>query len=338
MRAQIIAKLKAWQGHLADSLQRALKLERLRTEPKVFKTPGDACSTTAVYVDNLFFLGPHETINKILKQIQRHLLLLQPTGELTAGKTVTFLGRNITHCGTHFELSLGNRYVDNIITEVNMETCNPSATLGTAALRARDEHEQDLSREEHGMYRRVVGKLQWLVLTGPELAYARALNKPTAQDWKRVNHVVRCLQGTKRCKFRVQPTAQTIDELKEIDVDAYVDADWAEDPVTRKSTSGFAIYVFGTCVQFGSRTQQTVALSSAESELTRSEQEQLNHYTSAISSRNYTATSRSTSAFSLTHQQESPLQHALAAQRKQTTSRSSISSRNNSFKPTSFQP
>ena len=122
------------------------------------------------------------------------------------------------------------------------------------------------------MYRRVVGKLQWLVYTRPDLAcatkeLARALNKPTTQDWKRMKHVVRYLQGTKHYKFTVQPTAQITDELKEIDVDAYVDADWAGDPVTRKSTSGFAIYIFGTCVQFGSRTQQTVALSSAESEL-----------------------------------------------------------------------
>ena len=37
--------------------------------------------------------------------------------------------------------------------------------------------------------------------------------------------------------------------------------------MTRKSTSGFVIYVLGTPVQFGSRTQATIALSSAESEL-----------------------------------------------------------------------
>ena len=93
------------------------------------------------------------------------------------------------------------------------------------------------------------------------------LNKPTTQDWKRVKHLVRYLQGTQRYNFSVHPTAQLSTELKEIDIDAFVDADWAGDPVTRKSTSGFAIYILGTCVHFGSRTQQTVALSSAESEL-----------------------------------------------------------------------
>ena len=38
-------------------------------------------------------------------------------------------------------------------------------------------------------------------------------------------------------------------------------------PTTRKSTSGFSIIFLGTTVAFGSRTQATIALSSAESEL-----------------------------------------------------------------------
>ena len=87
-----------------------------------------------------------------------------------------------------------------------MELCNPSATPGTAALRATDEHEQDLSKEQHATYRKVVGKLQWLVYTRPDLAYAtkelaRSLNKLTTQDWKRVKHLVRYLQGTQQYNF-----------------------------------------------------------------------------------------------------------------------------------------
>ena len=50
-------------------------------------------------------------------------------------------------------------------------------------------------------------------------------------------------------------------------MDIHVDADWAGCPSTRKSTTGFVIYILGTPVSFGSRTQATIALSSAESEL-----------------------------------------------------------------------
>ena len=57
--------------HLADILQHVLLLERLRTEPNVFRTPGDTNSTTGFlmdYVDDLFFLVPRATINKIYIQ------------------------------------------------------------------------------------------------------------------------------------------------------------------------------------------------------------------------------------------------------------------------------
>ena len=46
-----------------------------------------------------------------------------------------------------------------------------------------------------------------------------------------------------------------------------MDAEWAGCPSTRKSTTGFVIHILGTPVSFGSRTQATIALSSAESEL-----------------------------------------------------------------------
>ena len=52
-----------------------------------------------------------------------------------------------------------------------------------------------------------------------------------------------------------------------LDLDAHVDADWAGCPTTKKSTSGFNIIFLGTTVAFGSRTQATIALSSAESEV-----------------------------------------------------------------------
>jgi len=51
------------------------------------------------------------------------------------------------------------------------------------------------------------------------------------------------------------------------DVDVYVDSDWAGCATTRKSTTGSVIKFIGAAIHFGSRTQSTIALSSAESEL-----------------------------------------------------------------------
>ena len=48
---------------------------------------------------------------------------------------------------------------------------------------------------------------------------------------------------------------------------AYVDSDWAGCRLTRKSTSGRALQLYGCTVQFYSRTQGSIATSAGEAEL-----------------------------------------------------------------------
>ena len=62
-------------------------------------------------------------------------------------------------------------------------------------------------------------------------------------------------------------TTHTPQTKEPIDLNIYVDADWAGCPSTRKSTNGFIVTMMGSVAQFGSRTQAVVALPSAESEL-----------------------------------------------------------------------
>ena len=97
-----------------------------------------------------------------------------------------------------------------------------------------------------------VGKLERLAYTRPDIAYA---TKEPARY-------------TKHYKFTTEPTTTLRANTNNIlDLDVHVDAGWAGCPTTRKSTSGFNIIFLGTTVAFGSRTQATIALSSAESEL-----------------------------------------------------------------------
>ena len=51
-----------------------------------------------------------------------------------------------------------------------------------------------------------------------------------------------------------------------LDIDCYVDSDWAGCRTTRKSTSGTVVQLLNSTVSFGSRTQGTIALSSGEAE------------------------------------------------------------------------
>jgi len=52
-----------------------------------------------------------------------------------------------------------------------------------------------------------------------------------------------------------------------LDLNVFVDSDWAGCATTRKSTSGFVTKFMGSTIHFGNRTQATIALSSAGAEL-----------------------------------------------------------------------
>ena len=65
----------------------------------------------------------------------------------------------------------------------------------------------------------------------------------------------------------MRPTTKTPTAEATPDIQVFVDSDWAGCATTRKSTIGFLIKVFGATTHYGSRTQATIALSSAEAEL-----------------------------------------------------------------------
>ena len=68
------------------------------------------------------------------------------------------------------------------------------------------------------------------------------------------------------CNPEPAPTAK-IPPTQIPDLNIYVDSDWAGCPETRRSTTGFIITLLGATINYGSRTQATIALSSAEAEL-----------------------------------------------------------------------
>ena len=61
--------------------------------------------------------------------------------------------------------------------------------------------------------------------------------------------------------------SQILSDAPVSEIDIHADADWAGCPESRRSTSGFCLFVSGNLIHSASRTQGSVAMSSAESEL-----------------------------------------------------------------------
>ena len=182
---------KAWQSHLAETLQQ-LGMVRLASEPNVYRTAtGDAF--VLCYVDDLLFLGTAKAVNTLFSKIQQQLLLRQ-TGDLTVGNTVSFLRRNTSNRGDYYRVSLADSYTTDLLKEADMLNCNAAPAPGTKA--ASSEMEQPLTKEQHSAYRRAVARMQWMTYTRPDISYAtkelaRSLTGPTTADQQKLKHLLR---------------------------------------------------------------------------------------------------------------------------------------------------
>ena len=124
-----------------------------------------------------------------------------------------------------------------------------------------------LNESEATMFRALAARANYLALDRPECAYAtkelcRFLATPTHTGVQQLKRLVRYLAGAPRLvwKFDFQEDAG--------ELVTYVDTDFGGCHVTRRSTSGGAATRGDHLVKHWSTTQATVALSSAEAELT----------------------------------------------------------------------
>ena len=115
------------------------------------------------------------------------------------------------------------------------------------------------------LYRSLVGALQYLTITRPDIAYvvnyvSQFLHAPIADHFLAVKLILRYVKGTLHFDLTFRPF--TVPNM----LVAYLDADWAGCPDTRRSTSGYSIYLGNNLVSWSAKKQPTISRSSRESE------------------------------------------------------------------------
>lgn len=192
-------------------------------------------------------------------------------------------------------------YVESLFEELNIDLetfrsavapsyCEPLSAVHSPIIGSEEHH-----RMRRIPYRKVLGLLLYLANTSrPDLSHsvsqcASFANNPGEQHWRAIKQIIRYLALTKnyalvfdgnKTYFNALQQSYTSSPLSAatsatsaaptsftpLTISAYCDADWAGCVDTRRSTTGWLVFIGNSIVDWSSKKQQRVSLSSCEAE------------------------------------------------------------------------
>ncbi|GBN19276.1 Copia protein [Araneus ventricosus] len=248
---------RAWHLKIGESLIK-YGYEQSKADPCLFKFANNGNPMyIIVYIDDLLIAGKDEDIRKIIKELEEEYELKN------LGEVNYYLGINIERTKEgNFALNQKNK-IEEIVEKFNLKEAKPT-NIPMDPNYLKQEGEDDIL-PNNTQYRKAVGALLYIAtVSRPDIAVAvnilsRRNEKPRERDWNAVKRIIRYLKTTAELKLIINMDKEPI-------LTAFCDADWANDKSDRKSTSG-SVFKLGNCtIQWMSKRQNCVALSSTEAE------------------------------------------------------------------------
>ena len=221
-----------------------------------YKQSGASIILLIVYVDDIVITGDDDSGISSLKSFLHSQFQTKDLGQLKY-----FLGVEVTRSKKGIFLSQ-RKYVLDLLEETGKLGAKPcSAPMIPNLHLAKDDGELFEDREK---YRRLVGKLNYLTVTRPDIAYSvsivgQFMASPTINHWAALQQILCYLKGAPGRGLLYANHGHT-------NIECFSDADWAGSKVDGRSTIGYCVFVGGNLVSWRSKKQNVVSRSSAESE------------------------------------------------------------------------
>ena len=208
-----------------------------------------------LYVDDIILTGSDKKFTASIIQLLSSAFDLKDLGLLHY-----FLGLQIEYTDSGLFVHQ-TKYATDLLTKFAMVDCKPCKSPCSPNQHLLPNDSPSLS--DPSSYRSLVGALQYLTFTRPDLSFAvqqacQYMSSPTQNHLQAAKRILRYIRGTLHFGIAFTPGFPSLS--------AYCDADWAGDPVDRRSISGLVVF-FGNCpITWSAKKQSTVSRSSTEAE------------------------------------------------------------------------
>lgn len=248
---------RAWNKKV-DSCLLENGYKKSKLEPCMYiKTNGTCKTIVTVYVDDFFIFSNDKKETNSLKTTLSSQFKIKDLGEVKQ-----CLGMNVKFNKVEGTVTLSQEnYIDTLLKRFQMTDCKTVETPMESKLNV------NLSQNVNNQvpYQQLIGSLMYLsVLTRPDITYSVSYlsqfnNCHSDEHWIYAKRVLKYLKNTKCFGIKYSKNGNT-------KIKGFVDADWANNKLDRRSYTGFCFLLSSGIVSWECKKQRTVALSSTEAE------------------------------------------------------------------------